>query len=77
MLRTGRVGRSVLQDQLGFTYPRFRRAVELAGRCEWIVAGRALSPGTVAPPAGTAPDAPVGSWTATSAPPPAAELSAY
>ena len=48
----GRIGRSVLQDQLGFTYARFRRAVELAGRAEWIVAGRALSRGPVPPPAG-------------------------
>jgi hypothetical protein len=50
VLRTGRIGRSVLMDELGYTYARFRRAVELAGRCEWIVAGRALSPGTVPPP---------------------------
>lgn len=48
--RAGRVARSVLQDELGFTYRRFRRAVELAGRWEWIVAGRALSPGPVLPP---------------------------
>src|SRR5688572_28269688 len=27
--RTGRVARNVLQDDLGFTYTRFRRAVEL------------------------------------------------
>ncbi|HEV2060332.1 MAG TPA: hypothetical protein VGR11_13330 [Solirubrobacteraceae bacterium] len=47
--REGRVARSVLQDELGFTYRRFRRAVELAGRWEWIVAGRALSPGPVLP----------------------------
>jgi hypothetical protein len=60
VLRTGRIGRSVLQDQLGFTYPRFRRGVELAGRCEWIVAGRSLSPGTVAPP--TSPPAQPGAW---------------
>ena len=32
VLRAGRIGRSVLQEQLGFTYTRFRRAVELAGR---------------------------------------------
>lgn len=50
VLRAGRVGRSVLQDQLGFTYTRFRRAVEFAGRSHWIVAGRALSPGSVPPP---------------------------
>ncbi len=50
VLRVGKIGRSVLQDELGFTYARFRRAVELAGRREWIVAGRALSPGTVPPP---------------------------
>ena len=48
--RTGRVARNVLQDELGFTYTRFRRAVELAGRREWVVPGRALSPGTVVPP---------------------------
>ncbi len=46
----GRVARSVLQDELGFTYTRFRRAVELAGRREWIIAGRALAPGAVLPP---------------------------
>ena len=50
VLRVGRIGRSVLQDQLGFTYTRFRRAVELAGRSGWIEPGRALSPGAVAPP---------------------------
>src|SRR5688572_2026416 len=50
VLRRGRVARHVLQDQLGFTYTRFRRAVELAGRSEWIVAGRALAPGSVLPP---------------------------
>ena len=49
--RIGRVARSVLQDELGFSYPRFRRAVELAGRCEWIVPGRSLAPGAVPPPA--------------------------
>jgi hypothetical protein len=48
--RAGRIGRAVLQDQLGFTYTRFRRAVELAGRSGWIVPGRALSPGAVPPP---------------------------
>ena len=48
--RTGRVARNVLQDDLGFTYTRFRRAVELAGRCEWIVPGRSLAPGAVSPP---------------------------
>ena len=47
---SGRVARNVLQDQLGFTYPRFRRAVELAGRWEWIVPGRSLAPGAVLPP---------------------------
>jgi hypothetical protein len=50
VLRVGRVGRAVLQEQLDFTYARFRRAVEHAGRCKWIVPGRALSPGTVLPP---------------------------
>ena len=61
VLRSSRIGRAVLQDQLGFTYARFRRAVELAGRCGWIVPGRALSPGTVAPPTPTpAPGAWVG-----------------
>lgn len=49
VVRAGRIGRSVLQDQLGFTYTRFRRAVELAGRLEWIVAGRTLVPGPVLP----------------------------
>jgi hypothetical protein len=49
VLRSGRVGRAVLQDQLGFTYTRFRRAVELAGRVGWITPGRALSPGAVMP----------------------------
>jgi len=48
--RAGRVARNVLQDELGFTYARFRRAVELAGRREWIVAGRALAAGAVPPP---------------------------
>ena len=48
--RTGRVARNVLQDELGFTYARFRRAVELAGRREWIIPGRALAPGAVPPP---------------------------
>jgi hypothetical protein len=48
--RTGRVPRSILQDELGFTYSRFRRAVELAGRRDWIVAGRVLAPGSVLPP---------------------------
>jgi len=47
---TGRVARNVLQDELGFTYSRFRRAVELAGRRDWIAAGRALAPGRVFPP---------------------------
>lgn len=54
--RTGRVARNVLQDELGFTYARFRRAVELAGRLAWIVPGRALSPGEVVPPEGYPPD---------------------
>jgi hypothetical protein len=49
VLRAGRIGRAVLQDQLGFTYTRFRRAVELAGRAYWITPGRALSPGPVLP----------------------------
>lgn len=44
--RAGPVARHVLQAQLGFPYTRFRRAVELAGRRGWIVAGRTLSPGT-------------------------------
>ena len=48
--RAGRVARNVLQDQLGFPYARFRRGVELAGRLQWIVPGRALSPGDVMPP---------------------------
>ena len=48
--RIGRVARNVLQDDLGFTYTRFRRAVELAGRREWIVPGRSLAPGAVLPP---------------------------
>jgi hypothetical protein len=48
--RDGTVARHVLQDRLGFTYTRFRRAVELAGRSDWIVAGRALVPGSVLPP---------------------------
>ena len=50
VLQIGRIGRAVLQDQLGFTYSRFRRAVELARRAEWIAPGRALSPGPVLPP---------------------------
>jgi len=58
VLRTGGVGRSVLQDQLGFTYVRFRRAVELGGRSGWITTGRALSPGSVMPPPGLLGDAP-------------------
>jgi hypothetical protein len=48
--RTGRVARNVLQDELGFSYTRFRRAVELAGRWDWIVPGRSLAAGTVSPP---------------------------
>lgn len=47
--RRGRVARHVLQDELGFSYSRFRRGVELAGRLAWIVPGRALSPGAVIP----------------------------
>ncbi len=43
--RSGPVARHVLQAELGFSYTRFRRAVELAGRQGWIVAGRTLSPG--------------------------------
>jgi hypothetical protein len=45
----GTVARNVLQGRLGWTYPRFRRAVELAGRSDWIVPGRRLAPGTVLP----------------------------
>lgn len=48
--RRGRIARHLLQDELGFTYTRFRRAVELAGRLQWITPGRALSPGDVMPP---------------------------
>ena len=58
--RTGRVARNVLQDDLGFTYPRFRRAVELAGRREWVIPGRALAPGAVLPPQRYPADAPAG-----------------
>lgn len=47
--RSGPVARHVLQAQLGFPYTRFRRAVELAGRRGWIVAGRTLSPGASSP----------------------------
>jgi hypothetical protein len=57
VLRTGKIGRHVLQDEMGFTYTRFRRAVELAGRSQWVVPGRALSPGPVPPPAAPAPPA--------------------
>jgi len=57
VLRLGDVARNVLQHELGFTYTRFRRAVELAGRWEWIVAGRALAPGRVVPP-----DRPASPW---------------
>ena len=46
----GTVARNVLQDRLGWTYPRFRRAVELAGRSQWIVPGRRLALGAVLPP---------------------------
>jgi len=66
VLRVGKIGRNVLQNELSFTYARFRRAVELAGRCEWIVAGRTLSPGTARLPA-PAP-APATSWVGASAP---------
>ena len=55
--RAARVARNVLQDELGFSYARFRRAVELAGRREWIVPGRALAPGAVLPPGQYAADA--------------------
>lgn len=47
--RSGPVARHALQAQLGFPYTRFRRAVELAGRQGWIVAGRTLSPGSDLP----------------------------
>jgi hypothetical protein len=67
VLRTGRIGRAVLQEQLDFTYPRFRRAVELAGRCQWIVPGRALSPGAVAPPPAPLPQ-PGAAWVGAPAP---------
>jgi len=50
VMRIGTVGRSVLQEHLGFTYTRFRRAAELGGRRGWIVAGRKLAPGAVMPP---------------------------
>ena len=53
----GTVARNVLQDRLGWTYSRFRRAVELAGRSNWIVPGRRLADGTVAPPGVVAHDA--------------------
>ena len=46
----GTVARNVLQDRLGWTYTRFRRAVELAGRFNWIVPGRRLALGAVLPP---------------------------
>lgn len=65
--RTGRVARHVLQEELGFPYARFRRAVELAGRREWIVAGRALSPGEIAPPRQYPTDVPAERGTAVSA----------
>ena len=51
VLRAGRIGRHVLQDELGFTYKRFRRAAELAARCGWVAPGRALAPGPIPPPA--------------------------
>jgi len=54
--RVGRIGRTVLQDQLGFTYARFRRAAELAGRLGWLAPGRALSPGSVIPPGWSPPE---------------------
>lgn len=53
----GTVARNVLQDRLGWTYSRFRRAVELAGRSNWIVPGRRLAVGTVVPPGVIAHDA--------------------
>lgn len=53
----GTVARKVLQDRLGWTYTRFRRAVELAGRFDWIVPGRRLALGPVLPPAMIARDA--------------------
>jgi hypothetical protein len=49
---SGPVARHVLQAELGFPYTRFRRAVELAGRRGWIVAGRTLAPGSDDLPAG-------------------------
>jgi hypothetical protein len=55
--RGGAVARHVLQDRLGFTYTRFRRAVELAGRSDWIVAERSLAPGSVHPAGPLAPHA--------------------
>lgn len=58
--RIGRVARNVLQDRLGFTYSRFRRAVELAGRRDWIAPGRALAPGAVPPPGQYAAEATAG-----------------
>lgn len=57
VLRAGGIGRAVLQDELGFTYARFRRAVELARRAQWIAPGRALSPGSVLPPGWLPPEA--------------------
>jgi hypothetical protein len=53
----GTVARKELQDRLGWTYTRFRRAVELAGRENWIVPGRRLALGTVLPPGVIAHDA--------------------
>lgn len=53
----GTIARNVLQDRLGWTYTRFRRAVELAGRSNWIVPGRRLALGTVLPPGVIAHDA--------------------
>ena len=53
----GTVARKVLQDRLGWTYTRFRRAVELAGRSKWIVPGRRLALGAVLPPGVIAHDA--------------------
>lgn len=53
----GTVARNVLQDRLGWTYTRFRRAVELAGRAGWIVPGRRLALGPILPPGVIAHDA--------------------
>ena len=53
----GTVARKALQDRLDWTYTRFRRAVELAGRAGWIVPGRRLAPGAALPPGVIAHDA--------------------